>query len=84
MLGWFGWLLYRLLGLYSWILIARVLISWLPVDPHHPAVRVLRDLTEPVLAPLRRALPSVPGLDYSPVVAFFVIVFLQQMVVRLF
>ncbi|NLG69961.1 MAG: YggT family protein [Firmicutes bacterium] len=77
-------LIYRLLTLYSWIMLARVLVSWLPVDPYHPAVRLLRDLTEPVLAPIRRALPTVPGLDYSPIVAFLLISVVQQVVLRLF
>ncbi|HEY8498598.1 MAG TPA: YggT family protein [Limnochordales bacterium] len=83
-LHWLGLLLYRLLTLYSWIMLARVLVSWLPVDPYHPAVRLLRDLTEPVLAPIRRHLPPVAGIDYSPIVAFLLIAAVQQVVLRLF
>ena len=83
-LRWFGLLVYRLLTLYSWILLARVLVSWLPVDPYHPAVRLLRDLTEPVLAPIRRRLPAVPGIDYSPIVAFLLIRVAQQVILHLF
>lgn len=81
---WLGLLIYRLLTLYSWVLLARVLVSWLPVDPYHPAVRLLRDLTEPVLAPIRRRLPPMAGIDYSPVVAFLLIMVAQQVVLRLF
>lgn len=81
---WLALLLDRLLTLYSWVLLARVLASWLPVDPYHPAIRLLRDLTEPVLAPLRRRLPTVPGIDYSPVVAFFLIMVAQRVILRLF
>ncbi|MBE3598102.1 MAG: YggT family protein [Limnochordaceae bacterium] len=83
-MGWLGLLVYRLLALYSWILLARVLVSWLPVDPYHPAVRFLRDVTEPVLAPIRRVLPPVPGIDYSPIVAFLLIMVVQRIVLAVF
>lgn len=82
--SWLGLLLYRLLTLYSWILLARVLMSWLPVDPNHRAVRLLRDLTEPVLQPIRRVLPPAPGIDYSPIIAFLLITVAQQVVLRIF
>ena len=81
---WLGLLIYRLLTLYSWVMLARVLLSWLPVASYHPAVRLVRDLTEPVLAPIRRALPAVAGLDYSPIVAFLLISVVQQVVLHLF
>lgn len=68
--------------LYSLVLLARVLSSWIPgLDPRTPAVQLLVTLTEPVLAPLRRALPPVGGLDLSPVVAFVPLEVVRRLVV---
>jgi len=63
-------LLYKLLDIYSWILIIRVLLSWFSVNPYNPVVRILYAVTEPVLAPIRRAIPPMGGLDLSPLVVF--------------
>ena len=60
--------------IYSFILLARVLMSWVPMftnrplDPYNPIVKFLLDVTEPVLAPLRRYL-VVGMMDLSPLVA---------------
>lgn len=65
-------------------LLLRVLVSWLPnLDRRHPAVRLLDDLTEPILAPLRRVLPTAGPLDLSPLVAYFVLRLAQRVVVGL-
>ncbi len=59
--------------LYGWVLIARVIVSWLPVDPFSPWVRFLHEATEPVLAPIRRVLPPLGGFDLSPMVALLLL-----------
>ncbi|GAB4476439.1 MAG: YggT family protein [Anaerolineae bacterium] len=73
-------LLGTLLQIYWIILLARVLLSWFPIDPYHPVVRILFDITEPVLGPLRRVLPPVGMIDFSPLVALLLISVLQQLV----
>jgi len=72
-----------LFELYSFVLLARVLISWFQVDPHNPIVRVLYQLTEPLLAPIRRLLPSTGMMDFSPIIAFIVIRLAEEVVVSL-
>lgn len=68
--------------LMNWALLLRVLLSWFPaLDRHHPLVRLLDDLTEPLLAPIRRVLPLVGPLDLSPLVAYFLLRLLQRAVV---
>jgi len=53
--------------LYIWIIIIRALISWVSPDPFNPIVRLLYRVTEPVLRPVRRSLPTYQiGLDLSP------------------
>jgi YggT family protein len=69
--------------LYSVILLARVLISWFPVDPYNPIVRVLHQLTEPLLAPIRRLLPQTGAIDFSPLIGFVVIILAQRIVIGL-
>lgn len=67
---------------YMWIIIARALISWVNPDPWNPIVQFLQRVTEPVLAPIRRRLPSWQwGIDFSPLVVILVIYFLQAWLV---
>jgi YggT family protein len=57
-----------LIDLYSLVVLAAVVMSWVRADPRHPLVTMVYRLTEPVLAPIRRALPPIAGLDFSPMV----------------
>ncbi len=74
-------LLFRLIDLYSLIVIADVVISWIGVSPYHPAVRLITGLVEPVLDPIRRVLPSFGGLDFSPWILLILLQFLKQMLI---
>jgi YggT family protein len=56
---------------YSLVVLVSVICSWIKLPPDHPVVQVTSRLTEPVLAPLRRALPSVGGIDFSPMLLLF-------------
>jgi YggT family protein len=72
-----------LLGIYKWIVIARVLISWVNADPYNPIVRFLYNATEPVLYRVRRMLPLYAGgFDFSPIVVFLGIYFLEIFLVQ--
>ena len=57
-----------LIDVYSLVVLAAVVMSWVRMDRRHPLARIVYNLTEPVLAPIRRALPSIGGLDFSPMV----------------
>ena len=68
-------------------LIGRVLMSWFnigPSSPFFPIVNVLYQITEPILAPIRRVLPSFGMLDLSPMVAIFLLFFVQRLLLNLF
>ena len=71
-----------ILTFYSWIVIARALISWVNPDPWNPIVQFLNRATEPVLAPIRRRLGLGMGIDLSPLIAIAAIWFLQIAVVE--
>ena len=72
-----------LFELYSFVLLARVLIGWFQVDPYNPIVQLLYRLTEPLLAPIRRLLPQTAMLDFSPIVGFIVIRLAEEIVVSI-
>lgn len=61
-------LLIQLIDLYSLVVLAAVVVSWVQLDPRHPVVMFLQWMTEPALAPIRRVLPPMAGLDFSPMV----------------
>ena len=66
--------------LYSMALLARVLFEWIRVPYSSRVMRFLWDITEPLLAPIRSILPSFGGLDFSPLIAFFLLNFTQRLV----
>jgi YggT family protein len=78
LIGFLGWLL----GLYSWVIIAAALITWVSPDPRNPIVMFLRQVTEPVLAPVRRFLPpwKTGGLDFSPLIVILAIQFVERVI----
>jgi YggT family protein len=59
-------------------ILVRVILSWFPVDPSNPIIRLVWDVTEPILAPFRKVIPRIGMFDLSPLAAFLVISFLQQ------
>lgn len=79
----FGHVVYDLGQLYVLILFARAILSWFPASynsPLNPVRRVVFVLTEPVLAPFRKVIPPVGGLDLSFIVAFFVVEIIVRVV----
>jgi YggT family protein len=65
---------------FEFLIIIRVVISWLPRVVKSGFGRLIFDLTEPVLAPIRKLLPQSQVLDLSPIIAFFGLQLLQGMV----
>jgi YggT family protein len=68
-------LMMLVLDIYTWVIIAAAVISWITPNPYNPVVRMLRRLTEPVLAPLRQLLPpwKTFGLEFSPMIIILLI-----------
>lgn len=72
-------LLGTLVSLYSFVVLARILLSWVPnLDPYHPAVQLLHQVTDPVLEPARRLIPPIGMMDISPVVVMIALGFLAD------
>lgn len=70
------------LTLYMYMIIASALISWVNPDPYNPIVRFLHRATDPVLDRIRSKMPSMGGIDLSPLAVILAIYFLQSFVVR--
>lgn len=71
-------LIYLVFQLYSFVILARVLMSWVNIDPYSPLARTIFNLTEPVLQPIRNLLPPASGIDFSPMIAIILIQILGQ------
>ncbi len=71
------------LTILTWSVVARALIGWLPIDQSSTVYQVLFRITEPVIDPIRRVLPTTGMIDLSPLAAILVLIVLQQMVIRL-
>jgi YggT family protein len=69
---------------YFWILVGRMVVSWVAADYDNPIVRFLYAATEPVLERVRRRLPlaALGGFDLSPIVVWLAVMFLQHFLVR--
>lgn len=68
-----------LIDLYSLVVLAAVVMSWVRMDRRHPLAKMVYSLTEPVLAPIRRVLPSIGGLDFSPMVLLIALRVLRRL-----
>jgi YggT family protein len=82
--GSFWTLLNLIFSAYSFAIIIRSFLPWLGVSHYHPVMRFLIDITEPLLAPLRRLIPPVGGLDFSPMVALLMIWAIEQVIRAVF
>jgi YggT family protein len=69
--------------LYDLAIIARVLLPWFRVDYYHPVMRFLIQITEPILAPLRRHIRPMGSLDFTPMVALLILWIVKLIVVQL-
>jgi len=79
--------LFRLIDMLFWLLdlaiLVRVLFSWVNPDPYNSLVRLVYQVTEPILAPLRRIIPPLGGLDLSPMVALVLISLVREILIAL-
>lgn len=64
-------------------ILVRVVSSWLPISPHSPWIRWSYAVSEPILRPLRQVIPAMGPIDITPIIAYFLIGFLQGAVLRM-
>ncbi len=77
-------ILHMVINIYIWVVIISALITWVRPDPYNPIVQVLRRLTEPVYAFIRRYVPTViGGVDLAPIIIIIGLQFLDLFAVKL-
>ncbi len=74
-------LVHVLLSAVIIVVIARAVLSWVSPDPYNPIVRVIVQLSEPLLFPIRRRMPAFGGMDLSPMLVIFAAYFLDDFLV---
>jgi len=62
-----------LLFMFTLLILARVLMSWVQIDPYHPVAQFIFQATEPFLKPVREVLPPAGGFDFSPIVLLILV-----------
>jgi len=70
------------LTIVMFVIIARAVLSWVSPDPYNPIVRMINQISEPILFPIRRWVPYLGGIDLSPIIALLAIYFLQTFLVQ--
>ena len=79
--------LYSFVDLVFWLfglaILLRVLFSWIHPDPGNALVRLVYQVTEPLLAPLRRLVPAFGGLDVTPMVALMLVELARRLVMTI-
>ena len=64
-------------------ILIRVFLTWIPISRDNPVVSFIYEITEPILGPIRRVLPPVGGLDFSPLVALVLIEVAERVLLTL-
>jgi len=82
-----GLIIHAIFTAVRWLIIARIVLSFLPlfmrIDPYNPVVRFINESTEPLMAPFRRLIPPIGGIDFSPIILFLVLGFVENLVLQL-
>ena len=73
----------RILGTVLYIaMLGRVILSWINVGPRNPISVIIYQITEPILQPIRRVMPKLGMLDFSPMIAIVLITVVQRILSR--
>ena len=80
-----GKFLYTIIDVYIWVLIARIVLSYLPaLNWQQQPWRTISGLVDPVLQPFRGLVPTIAGMDFSPILLFILLHLLQSLVRSVF
>ncbi len=64
-------------------ILIRVFLSWMPINPRNRFARFIIEITEPIMGPIRRLVPSIGGLDISPIIALLLISVAERVLLTL-
>lgn len=69
---------------FWWSILITIISSFIAPGSHHPALALLQQITEPLLAPARKLLPAMGGLDFSPILVFLLIGVIERILPQLY
>lgn len=64
------------------VVVARAILSWVSPDPYNPIVKLIHQISEPMLLPIQRRVPIMGGMDISPIILLFILYFLDIFAVQ--
>ncbi|MBX3062248.1 MAG: YggT family protein [Anaerolineae bacterium] len=76
-------LIHLIFTIFNLLILGRVLLGWINLDPYHPVAQFLYRTTEPFLEPIRRVMPSMGMFDLSPIVVIIIAAVLENILVQL-
>lgn len=71
-------IIYLLTQVLTFAIFIRAILSWFPIDTNNPLANILFQVTEPVLAPMRRIVPRIGMIDITPMIAIVVLQIIGQ------
>jgi len=74
-----GGIVYMALEILKWLIVVRCVLSFIRHNPYQPVIKFIYDVTEPVMAPFRKIVPAAGGIDFSPILVFFIIQAVQSL-----
>ncbi|MEZ5558483.1 MAG: YggT family protein [Pseudomonadales bacterium] len=77
-------ILLLIIRIFWWSILIVIIAGWIAPGSYHPALGLLQQITEPLLAPARRLLPALGGLDFSPILVFLILGLLERMLPQIF
>jgi len=79
-------MLHLIINIYTFIVVIAVIISWLRPDPYNPIVRMIHQITDPVLGRIRKWMPRAlfrTGFDFSPIIVLLLLILIDTVVTNL-
>ncbi len=78
-------LLVKLISIYKMIILARIILSWVQLNPYNPIIKFISQITDPLLDAVQKSFPFLVagGFDLSPIVVFFLLQATQDAIVRI-
>lgn len=76
--------LMRVLFIFKWAIIIMIVASWIAPSSGHPALSLVQQIVDPILAPARRLIPAMGGLDLSPMLVILALILLESVLPDLF
>lgn len=68
---------------YVWLIIARIVLSWVPHNPYNSIIRFVYEMTQPVLGIFKKIIPPIGMIDFSPIVAFLALELVRMVIIKI-